>query len=288
MVTPKAKREVARMLQVRFRLSLRRSCALVRLWRSTQSYCVKAPNKDDVLKKRMRKLAEENPRSGCPMFHDILRREGFVRNKKRTERVYYREEKLSLRRKKRRRRASHTRLEVPDVKGSNDRWAMDFVHDSLWNGRKLRNLTLIDVFTKEALAIAVDTSISGHGVVRALERVVENRGLPKIITVDNGPEFRSRALDRWAYENRVTLDFIRPGKPVDNCYIESFNSRFREECLNVHYFDTIAEARMLIENWRKKYNDYRPHRTLKGLTPQAFAKQFNKTNTKNLYSEVVQ
>ena len=287
MVTPKAKREVIEMIRSRFGLSMRRGCLLVGLWRSTQRYCPRDPNKDERLKDRMREIAEENPRSGCPMIHDILRREGLVRNKKRTERVYYREEKLSLRRKKRRRRASHTRLKPPEVKAPNDRWAMDFVHDSLWNGRKLRNLTLIDVCTKESLAIAVDTSISGHGVVRALERVVDARGLPKVITVDNGPEFRSKALDRWAYENRVTLDFIRPGKPVDNCYIESFNSRFREECLNVHYFDTIAEARLLIENWRIKYNEYRPHRTLKGLTPLAFAEQFNQTNTKNLYSEVV-
>lgn len=275
------------MIRSCFGLSLRRSCLLIGLWRSTQRYCQKDPNKDDHLKQRMREIAEENLRSGCPMIHDILKREGLVKNRKRTERVYYREEKLSLRRKKRRRRASHTRLVPPEVKAPNDRWAMDFVHDSLWNGRKLRNLTLVDVYTKEALAIYVDTSISGHGVVRCLDRVSKERGYPRVITVDNGPEFRSKVLDRWAYEHQITLDFIRPGKPVDNCYIESFNSRFREECLNTHYFDTTTEAKLLIENWRKKYNEYRPHRTLKGLTPLAFAEQFNQTNTTKLYSEVV-
>lgn len=165
---------------------------------------------------------------------------------------------------------------------------MDFVHDSLWNGRKLRALNIIDVFTKEALSITIDTSISGHYVGRVLDKIAEQRRLPKIITIDNGPEFRSKALDRWAYQNQVVLDFIRPGKPVDNCYVESFNSRFREECLNVHYFDSLAEARILVEKWRKKYNEFRPHRTLKGLTPEAFAMKFKKPGTEKLYLAVEQ
>jgi len=234
-----------------------------------------------MVKARMRQLAQENPKWGCPMIHDVLKREGLVVNIKRTARIYYREEKLSLRKRPRRRRASHTRIEVPEVSRPNERWAMDFVHDSLWNGRKLRALTVVDIFTKESLRIEVNTSINGSGVVRALNKIVEARGLPEYITVDNGPEFRSKALDKWAYENQVILDFIRPGKPVDNCFIESFNSRFRLECLNSHYFDSISEAKVLVEDWRKKYNEFRPHRTLKGLTPKNFSEQYQSNGTQN-------
>jgi len=222
------------------------------------------------------------------MIHDILKREGLVVNAKRTERIYYREEKLSLRRRKRRRRAAYARLALPEASRPNERWAMDFVHDSLWNGRKLRALTIVDIFTKESLKIEIDTSISGKRVAHVLSRIAEDRGFPESITVDNGPEFSSKALDRWAYENGVVLDFIRPGKPVDNCFIESFNSRFRDECLNSHYFDSITEAKILVEDWRKKYNEFRPHRTLKGLTPRDFARKHTLTSTQNTNLEMVQ
>lgn len=254
---------------------------MIGLWRSTQAYKVKDPHKDDAIIKRMRALVQEYPKWGCPMVHDVLKREGLVVNAKRTERIYYREERLSLRRRKRRRKAPHARIALSEASRPNERWAMDFVHDSLWNGRKLRTLTMIDIFTKESLKIEVDTSIGAKRVVRALNQIVEARGLPEAITVDNGPEFRSKALDKWAYENQVVLDFIRPGKPVDNCYIESFNSKFRNECLNSHYFDSIAEAKMRIEDWRKKYNGFRPHRTLKGLTPKVFSDQFKSKSTQN-------
>lgn len=254
---------------------------MIGLWRSTQAYRSKHPDKDDKIKIRMRELVQEYPKWGCPIIHDILKREGLVINIKRTERIYYREEKLSLRRRPRRRKASHTRLELPEVSRPNERWAMDFVHDSLWNGRKLRALTIVDVFTKESLNIEIDTSLSGQRVARILDCLVESRGLPQVITVDNGPEFRSKALDRWAYKNQVILNFIRPGKPVDNCFVESFNSRFRIECLNSHYFDSISEAKLLVEDWRKKYNEFRPHRTLNGLTPKGFAENFKQKSTQN-------
>lgn len=212
MVKPKAKREVVNFVKKAFGHSNRRSCSLIGLWRSTQSYVVKDPNKDDATKNRMRELAQENPKWGCPMIHDVLKREGFVINIKRTERIYYREEKLSLRKRPRRRKACHTRLSLPETSRPHERIAMDFVHDSLWNGRKLRTLNILDMFTKEALKIEVNTSINGEYVVRMLDQIVEERGLPKYITIDNGPEFRSKALDKWAYENQVILDFIRPEK----------------------------------------------------------------------------
>lgn len=271
-----------------FGLSNRRACSLIGLWRSTQRYKCLNPGKDDALKKRMRSIVKANPKWGCPAVHDVLKREGLVINKKRTERVYYREEMLSLRRRKRRRKAAHIRLVIPKITRPNECWAMDFVHDSLWNGRKIRILNVIDVFTKEALKIEIDTSISGEHVTRVLDRIAEQRGLPNFITTDNGPEFRSIAMDRWAYKNQVKMDFIRPGKPVDNCYVESFNSRFREECLNVHYFDSISEAKILIEQWRKKYNEFRPHRALKGLTPREFARKYQLENTLNTNLCVVQ
>ena len=282
MVKPKAKREVVEFVKADFGHSNRKSCALIGLWRSTQRYKLRDPHKDDQLKIRMHGLAKENPKWGCPIIHNILKREGLVINVKRTERIYYREEKLSLRKRPRRRKAYHTRLELPKTSCPHERLAMDFVHDSLWNGRKLRALNIVDVFTKEALKIEVDTSITGEHVVRILDQIIEERGIPKYITIDNGPEFRSKALDKWAYKNQVILDFIRPGKPVDNCFVESFNSRFRAECLNSHYFDSISEARILIEEWRQKYNEFRPHSTLKGLTPKAFLEQFKSKSTSKL------
>lgn len=287
MVKPKAKREVVEFVKEAFGHSNRRSCSLIGLWRSTQGYIAKDPNKDDAIKIRMKELAKNYPKWGCPMIHDVLKREGLVVNIKRTERIYYREEKLSLRRRPRRRKASHARLELPRTSCPNERLAMDFVHDSLWNGRKLKALNIVDVFTKEALKIEVDTSIGGEHVVRMLDQIAEDRGLPKYITIDNGPEFRSKALDKWAYENQVILDFIRPGKPVDNCFVESFNSRFRAECLNSHYFDSISEAKMIIEEWRKEYNEFRPHSTLKGLTPKDFLEQFKSKSTQKLNLELV-
>lgn len=149
---------------------------------------------------------------------------------------------------------------------------MDFVSDGLWNGRKIKVLTALDIFTKECLAIEVDTSINGERVTRVLDWLVLARGCPDVITTDNGPEFAGRALDKWAYNNGLMLDFIKPGKPIQNAFIESFNGRLRHECLNQHYFVTLGEAKKTIEDWRKEYNTFRPHGSLDGLTPEEFIK----------------
>ena len=154
----------------------------------------------------------------------------------------------------------------------NQSWSMDFVSDGFVDGRRLRCLNIVDDFTKECLAIEVDTSLPGRRVVSVLERLAEMRGLPRSITVDNGPEFISKALDAWAYEQRLTLRFIEPGKPQQNAYIESFNGRFRDECLNEHWFTSLQHARVVVETWRKEYNEERPKRSLGGLTPVAYAK----------------
>ena len=164
----------------------------------------------------------------------------------------------------------------------NERWSMDFIQDSLWNGRKFRALTIVDVFSKECPAIEADTSLNGARVVRVLEQLAEYRGLPEVITMDNGPEFAGKALDAWAYRRHVKLHFIEPGKPVQNAFAESFNGRLRDECLNEHWFMTLEEAKIRIEDWRIDYNEVRPHSSLDNLTPAEYANQFNiKQETKN-------
>ncbi|WP_155518461.1 IS3 family transposase, partial [Ralstonia solanacearum] len=153
----------------------------------------------------------------------------------------------------------------------NQSWSMDFVSDGLAYGRRFRCLNVVDDYTRECLVIEVDTSLPGLRVKQVLERLKEMRGLPASITVDNGPEFAGKVLDAWAYEAGVTLSFIRPGKPVENAYIESFNGRFRDECLNEHWFVSMRHARQLIEEWRIEYNTERPHSSLGYLTPVQFA-----------------
>jgi putative transposase len=200
----------------------------------------------------------------------LLRREGWQVNRKRTYRLY-REAGLAVRRRKRKRIGLFERKPLPKPTSVNRSWSMDFVADGLRDGRKLRCLTIVDNYSRECLAIEVDTSITGRRVVMVLERLADSRGLPLSITVDHGPEFEGQVLDAWAYTRGVVLNFIRPGKPVENAYIESFNGRFRDECLNEHWFLTMAHARETIENWRKEYNTERPHSSLGDLTPEGFA-----------------
>jgi len=202
----------------------------------------------------------------------IIRREEGAVNHKRIERLYRLEGlKLNIRRRKKLKAVS--RIELPTPTKKNERWSMDFVQDKLWNGRRFRCLNIVDMFTRECLAIEVDTSIGGMRVKRVLERLVQVHGKPQAIVVDNGPEFISRDVDEWAYRTGVELAFIRPGKPVENAYVESFNGKFRDKCLNVHYFSTLQEAKDIIRDWRDSYNTFIPHRSLRGLTPQEFSRQ---------------
>jgi len=230
-------------------------------------------NKDDeVIRKRLEELAKQWNRWGCPQLHRLLRREGTPINHKRTERIY-REAGLTLiKRRKFRKRTGVQRKQLARVVQMNQRWSMDFVADSLNDGRRLRVLTILDEYTRECLAIEVDTSLNGLRVTYVLDRIASIRGYPKCIVVDNGPEFAGQALDEWAYRYGVKLHFITPGKPVENCYIESFNGKFRNECLNEHWFVNIPGAREIIENWRIVYNEVRPHSALGGITPAEFAK----------------
>ena len=172
---------------------------------------------------------------------------------------------------RRRKRLSHLRVVRPRSAAANQAWALDFVHDSLLNGRRFRALAVIDEWSRESLAIEVDVSLTGHRVTKVLERLAIGRGLPTVLQSDNGPEFTSRVLDQWAYDHQVRLQFIEPGKPIQNAFIESFNSRLREEGLNQHVFTSLDDARTKIEQWRIEYNRERPHSSLDYLTPEEFA-----------------
>ena len=176
-----------------------------------------------------------------------------------------------LRKKRRRKGAAGARVVMPLPQQANERWSMDFVTDSTSTGRRFRALTIIDDYSRECPAIEVDTSMGGRRVVNVLERLADSRGLPKSITIDNGPEFAGRVLDEWAYRKGVKLCFIRPGKPIENAYVESFNGRLRDECLNTNWFMNLRHAREIIEDWRVDYNEVRPHSSLKGATPKEYA-----------------
>jgi putative transposase len=208
-------------------------------------------------------------------LHTLLRREGCLINHKRTERIY-REEGLSLRLKKRKKRISHHRVVMDKPVRINQHWSMDFVSDSLYNSRRFRVLTVVDDFSRECPILEVDHSLTGKRVTRVLERIALTRGLPEAITVDNGPEFISKALDLWAFENNVKLRFIQPGKPTQNAYVESFNGKFRDECLNDNVFVNLHSAQKIIETWRLDYNSVRPHSSLNGMAPTEFASTFKK------------
>jgi putative transposase len=252
-------------------LSQRRACGLIGITRRSLRR-VPAADRNVELRQRLRILAEERRRWGSPMLYLILRREGFAVNHKRVERLY-REEGLSLRRRRRRKCLSHLRVVRPAPQAANQRWAVDFIHDAIQGGRRYRALAVIDEWSRECLALEVDFSLTGERVKRVLERLRDWRGVPAVIQADNGPEFRGHVLDQWAYDNRVQLQFIERGKPIQNAFIESFNSRLRDECLSEHWFLSLHDARRKIEAWRCDYNRFRPHSSLNNLTPEEFAQR---------------
>ena len=217
---------------------------------------------------RIKDIAQTRVSYGYRRIHVLLQREGWKVNHKRV----YRLEGLTMRPKRPRRHVSACRRMVrANAKHPNESWSMDFMSDALYDGQKIKLLTLVDNYTRESLAIEVAWRLGGQGVVEALMGVVQEKGLPNSIRVDNGPEFTSKMLDQWAYLNGVELDFIRPGKPTDNALIEAFNGRFREECLNESWFLSLEDAREKVEEWRQHYNRERPHGSLGNMTPVEFA-----------------
>jgi len=223
-------------------------------------------DRQDVLRQRLRELAAVRVRFGYRRLTVLLKREGWRVNAKRIYRLYGLEG-LEVRTKPRKKLASRARVPRPAPTRPNERWSMDFVTARLADGRWFRTLTVLDVYTRESVALVADRSLTGVKVAAAPTPLVARRGAPEAITVDNGSEFVSRAMDAWAYTHDVRLDFIRPGKPVENAFIESFNGRLRDECLNAHVFMSTIEAQRVLDAWRHDYNDVRPHSALRDRTP---------------------
>jgi putative transposase len=258
--------------QAAYGAKVQRACRLAQFSRT--SWYRRSTRDDQLpLRLRIRELAHARPRFGFTRIWVLLRREGWRVNKKRVRRLY-RLDGLQLRMRVRRRKhiALH-RGPAPRPAGPTERWSMDFVHDALADGRAFRVLTVVDQWSRHSPLLEVASRISGHGVGVALDRVLADGAAPRSITVDHGTEFMSRALEDWAFTRGVQLDFIRPGKPVENAFIEAFNGRLRDECLNVHQFMSIEDARATIEAWRVDYNAGRPHSSLGHLTPNEFVAQ---------------
>lgn len=270
MMTPAVRREAVQEAQERFPISERRACGLVGIGRSSYNYHFRRPD-DEPLRVALRQAAAERKRFGYRRLTWILRRRGWQDNHKRIERIY-REEKLQVRRRSRKRTAKGRGQPMVLPSAVNERWSMDFMQDCLADGRRIRLLNIVDDYTRECLKIEVDTSLGGARVVRTLNEIIAARGRPRMLLTDNGPEFTGRALDQWAYQTGVALDFIDAGKPQQNAYIESFNGKFRDECLNEHWFVTLWDAREKAAQYRQEYNTDRPHSSLGNATPDEFAR----------------
>lgn len=280
MMSPSQRRAVLAWAQQAYQVSERRACRGFAIHRAMIRYRSVKPD-DASLRRRLHELAKDRPAFGVKRLHTMLRRDGLAINLKKVRRLYL-EEQLQLKPQRRRRRSSTLRVPRAVVAGPNERWAMDFMHDVLATGQHVRVFTLVDVYSRECVALEVTKSFSGADVARVLSDVGDRAGtLPPIIQCDNGTsrspcdagqpaEFTSTALDHWAYWNRVQLDFSRPGKPVDNSVCEAFNGSLRRECLTRHWFASLAEASVVLSTWRADYNNLRPHTSLGLQTPAQF------------------
>lgn len=269
MVRPAARRALVVWARTAYQLSERRACRAVGVYRALVRYRSCRPSQQP-LRARLRELAAVRIRAGYQQLYVLLRREGWRVNHKRVYRLYG-EEGLALRRRRpRRRRSAVVRVERRAPTRPNEQWAMDFMHDTLADGRAVRILTMLDVYTRECVALSAAATVRGGDVARIVGAVGVTRGLPERITVDNGTEFTSKALDHWAYWNKVQLDFSRPGKPVDNTFIEAFNGTLRRECLTSHWFLGLDDLQRTLETWRDDYNNRRPHSSLADIPPAEF------------------
>jgi putative transposase len=260
-----------------WRVSIRKACGALRFDCSTYHY--KSRRTDPAaLKKRIKEICETRVRYGYRRVHFVLQREGWLVNAKKTYRIY-KEMGLQLRNKTPKRRVkAKLRDDRTEAVKNNDVWAMDFVHDQLATGRKLRVLTVVDTFSRYVPILDVRFNYRGEDVVKSLDLACAQIGYPKTIRVDNGPEFISRDLDLWAYHRGVVLDFSRPGKPTDNAFIEAFNGKFRQECLNAHWFLSLADAAEKVETWRRYYNEERPHSAIGNKSPIMLVKSEGETS----------
>jgi putative transposase len=268
-VKPAQKRAAVQFFRTGFQVSARRACRVVGVSRSTWRYRSQAQDQT-VLRLRLRDLAATRVRYGYRRLHVLLKREGWQVTHKRVDRLY-REEGLGIRIKRKKKRTCVPRVMPAPAQRPQERWSMDFLTDSLADGRRFRVLTLVENVSRVSPAIEADFSLTGERVVTTLEGLQQTIGAPARLAIDNGPEFISKALDTWAYRNGVQLEFSRLGKPTDNAFAESFNARFRDECLNQHWFASLEEARQTIEAWRVDDNTERPHRSLGPQTPAAWS-----------------
>ena len=270
MVGPRARTEAVAVARAAMEISERRACGLLVVARGTCRYEAVIRQANEELRQKLREVAMVRRRFGYRRLHVLLQRDGYAVNHKRVYRLYV-EEQLWVRKRSRQRRVALPRAPLRVPGQVNEVWSADFVSDALASGRRFRALNIVDDFSREAPAIEVDTSLGGIRVTRVLDRLKQERGLPVQIRSDNGPEFISKAVEQWAYENGVEWHFIAPGKPIENAYVESFNAHFRDECLNENWFTDLADARRKIEAWRQDYNRRRPHSSLGYRTPEEFA-----------------
>jgi putative transposase len=277
-VAPQAKKAAARHLQEQHQFSERRACRLLKLSRTAKRHALKRVD-DPAFIALLKQRAEERPSWGYrQLFRRMKRVDGINMNSKKFRRIY-RAESLSIRHRKKSKARSQPRVPMPRPVKPNERWSMDFVSDQLGpSGRRFRVLTVIDELTRECKALYVDFSIPGLRVARALDSI---GSLPASIRIDNGSEFTGAVMDQWADARGIKLDFINPGKPNENAFIESFNGKFRNECLNAHWFLSLEDARRTIEEWRVDYNELRPHSSLGGLTPKEFAAQLTREDSQS-------
>lgn len=259
--------------------SQRRACSLVGLAPKVYRHQSRRPDAGG-LRARLRDLAAKRRRFGYRRLHLLLKREGVIVNHKKLFRIY-REERLVVRKRGGRKRALGTRAAIAIPQGVNQRWSLDFVSDALIDGRRFRVLAIVDDFTRECLTLVADTSLSGTRVARELASVIAIRGMPAMVISDNGTELTSMAILRWQQETGVAWHYIQPGKPMQNGFVESFNGRLRDECLNETAFRSLTHARALIAEWRDDYNHHRPHTSLGGLTPAEFASRSDQDQSNN-------
>jgi putative transposase len=270
MVTPAARREAVAHLRLAYQVSERRACLAIGTDRTSVRYRSRRPD-DAAVRAKLRELASVRRRFGYRRLHILLRREGIAMNHKKLRRLY-REERLQVRRRGSRKRALGTRAPMTIPQGANQRWSLDFQSDALACGRRFRIFAVVDDFTRECLALVVDTSLPSLRVVRELDAIVAVRRRPAMIVSDNGTELTSRAILRWSQETQVEWHYIAPGKPQQNAFAESFFGRLRDECLNETLFTSLAHAREVLSFWKDDYNTVRPHSSLGDLSPAAYAK----------------
>jgi putative transposase len=269
MVTPAVRREAVAHLQVTYKVSERRACSALGSDRASMRYRARRPD-DEAARMRLRELASVRRRFGYRRLHILLRREGIVMNHKKLRRLY-REERLQVRRRSGRKRAVGTRAPMALPQGLNQRWSLDFLSDAFADGRRFRILAIVDDFTRECLALVADTSLPGLRVARELDAVIARRGCPAMIVSDNGTELTSMTMLRWSQEHGIAWHYIAPGKPQQNAFVESFNGRLRDECLNETLFTSLAHAREVLATWKDDYNTVRPHSGLGNLAPSIYA-----------------